>query len=76
MKQAFQRLLTIFVDHATEDAMDLVPGHSYFLESNEHKARRQLETTLKPLLQDYLNQGYVSSFAEAMRSYVQWIDSL
>ena len=76
MKQAFQSLLTIFVDHATEDAMDLVPGHSYFLESNEHKARRQLETTLKPLLQDYLNQGYVSSFAEAVRSYVQWIDSL
>jgi 5-methylcytosine-specific restriction enzyme B len=76
MKQAFQRLLTIFVDHATEDAMDLVPGHSYFLEVNEQKARRRLETTLKPLLEDYLAQGYVSSFAEAVRSYLQWIDSL
>ncbi len=76
MKEAFQRLLSIFVDHATEDAMDLVPGHSYFLESNERKARRRLETTLKPLLEDYLVQGYVSSFAEAVRSYLQWIDSL
>jgi 5-methylcytosine-specific restriction protein B len=76
MKEAFQQLLTIFVDHATEDAMDLVPGHSYFLESNEQKARRRLETTLKPLLEDYLAQGYVSSFAEAVRSYLQWIDSL
>jgi 5-methylcytosine-specific restriction enzyme B len=76
MKEAFQRLLAIFVDHATEDAMDLVPGHSYFLESNEDKARRRLETTLKPLLEDYLTQGYVSSFAEAVRSYLQWIDSL
>ncbi|MGH7931582.1 MAG: hypothetical protein ACREQN_00295 [Candidatus Binataceae bacterium] len=76
MMQAFQRLLSIFVDYATEDAMDLVPGHSYFLEANEQKARRQLETTLKPLLEDYLAQGYVSSFAEAVRSYVQWIDSL
>jgi 5-methylcytosine-specific restriction protein B len=76
MKQAFQMLLSIFVDHATEDSMDLVPGHSYFLESDEPKARRRLKTTLKPLLEDYLAQGYVSSFAEAVRSYLQWIDSL
>ncbi len=75
-RQAFQQLLSIFVDYATEDALDLVPGHSYFLELNEDKARRRLKTTLKPLLEDYLQQGYVSSFAEAVRSYVQWIDSL
>jgi 5-methylcytosine-specific restriction enzyme B len=76
MLQAFQQLLTIFVEHATEDAMDLVPGHSYFLETDEWKARRRLKTTLRPLLEDYLAQGYVSSFAEAIRSYLQWIDSL
>lgn len=76
MKIAFQRLLSIFVDHASEDAMNLVPGHSYFLEADEQKARRRLETTLKPLLEDYLEQGYVSSFAEAVRSYLQWVDSL
>ena len=56
--------------------MELVPGHSYFLESNESKASRRLKTTLKPLLEDYLTQGYVSSFAEAVRAYLQWIDSL
>ena len=76
MKDAFQNLLSIFVEHATEDAMDLVPGHSYFLESDESKARRRLKTTLKPLLEDYLVQGYVSAFAEAIRSYLQWIDAL
>jgi 5-methylcytosine-specific restriction protein B len=76
MVQAFQRLLSIFVEHATDDAMDLVPGHSYFLEADEDKARRRLETTLKPLLEDYLAQGYVSSFAEDVRSYLQWIDTL
>jgi 5-methylcytosine-specific restriction protein B len=75
MKEAFHRLLTIFVDHATEDTMNLVPGHSYFLESDEMIARRRLKTTLQPLLEDYLEQGYVSSFAEAVRSYLQWIDS-
>jgi 5-methylcytosine-specific restriction protein B len=75
-KEAFRQLLSIFVEHATEEAMDLVPGHSYFLESDEHKARRRLQTTLKPLLEDYLVQGYVSSFAEAVRAYLQWLDSL
>jgi 5-methylcytosine-specific restriction protein B len=76
MKLAFRQLLLIFVEYATEDAMDLVPGHSYFLESEENKARRRLQTTLKPLLEDYLTQGYVSSFAESVRSYLQWLDSL
>jgi 5-methylcytosine-specific restriction protein B len=76
MKEAFQNLLSIFVEHATEDAMDLVPGHSYFLEFDESKAPRRLRTTLKPLLEDYLVQGYVSAFAEAIRSYIQWIDTL
>jgi 5-methylcytosine-specific restriction protein B len=76
MRKAFEQLLFIFVEYATEDAMDLVPGHSYFLEADENKARRRLQTTLKPLLEDYLGQGYVSSFAEAIRAYLQWLDSL
>jgi 5-methylcytosine-specific restriction protein B len=76
MKSAFRDLLAIFIDHATEDAMELVPGHSYFLEPDEQRARRRLKTSLKPLLEDYLGQGYVSSFAGAVRSYLQWIDSL
>jgi 5-methylcytosine-specific restriction protein B len=75
MKHAFRQLLLIFVEYATEDAMELVPGHSYFLESDEGRARRRLQTTLKPLLEDYLAQGYVSSFAEAVRAYLQWLDS-
>jgi 5-methylcytosine-specific restriction protein B len=76
MKEAFSKLLSIFVDHATDDAMELVPRHSYYLEAEDQKARRRLKTSLKPLLEDYLAQGYVSSFAEAVRSYLQWIDSL
>jgi 5-methylcytosine-specific restriction protein B len=76
MQEAFRRVLGIFVEHATDDAMELVPGHSYFLETEEPKARRRLKSTLKPLLEDYLLAGYVSSFAEAVRSYLQWIDSL
>lgn len=76
MQRAFRDLVSIFVEHANDDSFDLMPGHSYFLENDETAARQRLKVTLKPLLEEYLAQGYVASFAEPLRSYLQWIDSL
>jgi len=72
-RQAFQDLITIFVEHAGEDAFSLVPGHSYFLADDDDSARTQLKTGLAPLLDEYLAQGYVTGFAEHIRSYLQWL---
>jgi 5-methylcytosine-specific restriction enzyme B len=74
--KAFQELTSIFIEHASEDALSLVPGHSYYLGKDEHQVRIKLKTTLVPLLSEYLAQGYVSGFAEPIRAYVQWLDSL
>ena len=76
MQEAFQRLLSIFVEHASDEAFNLLPGHSYFLEKDELNARIDLATRLKPLLEEYLAQGYVAGFANAIRAYIQWIDIL
>ena len=76
MVEAFRDLLEIFVEYAGTDAFDLLPGHSYFLEADERAGRERLKVTLAPLLEEYLNQGYVSSFSEPIRSYLQWIESL
>lgn len=76
MQEAFRELVSIFVEHANDDSFDLMPGHSYFLETDDSAARRRLKVSLKPLIEEYLAQGYVASFAEPLRSYVQWIDSL
>jgi 5-methylcytosine-specific restriction enzyme B len=76
MQHAFRDLVSIFVEHANDDSFDLMPGHSYFLETEDASARQRLKVTLKPLLDEYLVQGYVASFAEPLRSYLQWIDSL
>ena len=73
MRDAFQRLLDIFIDHAPEDAFALLPGHSYFLEIDDALAKPRLRVTLTPLLEEYLAQGYVSGFAEQIRSYLQWL---
>jgi 5-methylcytosine-specific restriction enzyme B len=69
MKDAFSTLLGLFVEHAGPEAMALMPGHAYFLADDEHAALR-LDTQLRPLLEEYLAQGYVAGFADEIRAYV------
>ena len=76
MQDAFEKLLEIFVDHASEDAFPLAPGHSYFLEKDDRKAAQSLKVNLGPLLQEYLSQGYVATFSDSIRAYLQWIETL
>jgi 5-methylcytosine-specific restriction enzyme B len=76
MRNQFMGLLSIFVEHAADDAFSLVPGHSYFLESDENRAKESLRVSLVPLLQEYLAQGYVSGFGEPIRAYLQQIEAL
>ncbi len=74
-QKAFEKLVDIFVDHASNDTFAMVPGHSYFLESNPELAKQSLMTNLAPLLREYLAQGYVTGFAESIRSYLQWLEA-
>ncbi len=76
MVEAFDRLMSIFLEHATDDAFNLLPGHAYFLRDEALSAAEQLNVTLVPLLNEYLAQGYVSGFAEPVRSYLQWLAAL
>ena len=75
MQKAFRDLVSIFVEHAADDVFPLVPGHSYFLESDEARAKQSLLVNLAPLLQEYLTQGYVGGFAEPIRGYLQRLRS-
>jgi 5-methylcytosine-specific restriction protein B len=75
MVDAFTRLVSLFVEFAGDDTLPLVPGHSYFLEADPAEAPRALRTNLAPLLEEYLAQGYVGSFAESMRGYLQWLQA-
>jgi 5-methylcytosine-specific restriction protein B len=76
MQQAFKDLISIFVEHATDDTFPLVPGHSYFLERDDARAKSSLLTNVVPLLEEYLAQGYVGGFAEPIRGYLQRLRSL
>ena len=76
MQKAFRDLISIFVEHAADDAFPLVPGHSYFMAPHEDSAKRSLRVDLSPLLEEYLAQGYVGGFAEPIRGYLQALRSL
>ena len=70
MRQAFHDLMLLFVEHASDDALALMPGHSYFF-ARDADAEIKLGTELRPLLEEYLAQGYVSGFADHVRA---WLD--
>jgi 5-methylcytosine-specific restriction enzyme B len=53
----FDKLTMVFVEHAPDDAIDLLPGHAYFLGANDDVLRRRFRYELLPLLDDYLRQG-------------------
>ncbi len=57
----FDDLTDVFVEHAPDDALDLIPGHSYFLASDERELRLRLRHDLLPLLDDYIRQGVLGA---------------
>lgn len=76
MKEAFQRLFLLFLEEATNDAFALMPGHAYFLDQGKiSDADVLLRTGLRPLLNEYLQQGYVSGFSDEVRAYLDWLDT-
>ena len=77
-QESYQRLLSVFVEYASEEAFSLMPGHSYFIarDGKEGTALRSLRVNLLPLLEEYLAKGYVTSFADHIRGYCQWVKAV
>jgi 5-methylcytosine-specific restriction protein B len=76
MQKTFKEMLNIFTEYAGEEGLDLMPGHSYFLEKDEKRALKMLKVNLVPLLEEYIAQGYVASFADTILAYLQWLESM
>ena len=74
MLDAFDRLVEIFVQYASDEARGLLPGHAYFLAADADASAR-LATELRPLLEEYLAQGYAAGFADELRAYLDTLDA-
>lgn len=55
--RAFDMLSDVFVEHAPGEALHLLPGHAYFLASDDAEFRRRLQFEVIPLVDEYLQQG-------------------
>lgn len=75
-QEAYHKLLSIFINFASEEAFDLMPGHSYFIAHEGIDAATQMQTNLIPLLKEYMTQRYVANFADAIHAYIQEVEQL
>ena len=73
----FDRLNDVFVEHAPDDALDLMPGHAYFIASGEAELKTRFKYELLPLIDEYLRQGFLgaaSSELHAVRDAIEdWV---
>ncbi|MBI4333861.1 MAG: AAA family ATPase [Chloroflexi bacterium] len=55
----YDRICDVFVEHAPDDALNLLPGHSYFLAKDKPELKKRFQYELLPLLDEYLREGYL-----------------
>jgi 5-methylcytosine-specific restriction protein B len=64
----YERLYHVFIEHVPDDTLDLMPGHAYFLASDEAELRQRLRYELLPLLDEYLRHGFMGPAASDLQS--------
>ena len=57
----YDQICDVFIEHAPNDALDLMPGHSYYLATDIDSLKKRLRYELLPLLDEYLREGYLGS---------------
>jgi len=70
----FDRLADVFVEHASDEMLDLLPGHSYYLAQDEREFKNRMRYDLLPLLDEYLRQGLLGAMASELHSVRDEID--
>ena len=74
--EVFSRILDVFVEHAPDEVLDLVPGHSYFLAANKEHLLRRFRYELIPLLDEYLRAGYLGAATIELQAVRDWVEDL
>jgi 5-methylcytosine-specific restriction protein B len=64
--QVFDWITDVFVEHAPNESLQLMPGHAYFLARNELELKERLRYEVIPLLDEYLQQGLLGPAASEL----------
>ena len=71
-EEDFECISSIFEKYATDNELNLQPGHSYFItdaDSAEELMKDRLRYELMPLIKEYLNEGYLSEARDEFSNY-------
>lgn len=71
--EAYEKLLDIFIQYATDENLVLLPGHSYYLANNEIELKNRFVYELIPLLKEYILDGRISGMASQIQGYIDWL---
>ena len=74
--QVFDWIADVFVEHAPNESLQLLPGHAYFLAENEDELRERFRYELLPLLDEYLQQGYLGPAASELHAVRDRVEDL
>ena len=68
-KDVFLEFENMFMRHATDDELNLQPGQSYFIATDDEDMKRRLKYELMPLIKEYINEGFLSSAKDEFVNY-------
>jgi 5-methylcytosine-specific restriction protein B len=74
--KVFDQVADVFVEHAPDDTLTLMPGHSYFLADDEDELRDRFRYELIPLLDEYLSQGLLGPAGTELHAVRDAIEDL
>ena len=60
MKIEFEYFNQMFEKYASDDELNLQPGHSYFIAVDEKEMKHRLQYELMPLIKEYINEGFLT----------------
>jgi 5-methylcytosine-specific restriction protein B len=73
-REVFDKLMDVFVEHASNDMLHLLPGHSYFLARDDRHLRDRFRYDLLPLIDEYLRQGLLGPATSDLHAVREQID--
>lgn len=74
--KVFDLVADVFVEHAPGDALNLLPGHAYFLAASEAEMLERVRYELLPLLDEYLRQGVLGPASHELAAVRDKLDNL
>ncbi len=65
----FKEFEDIFMRHATDEELNLQPGQSYFIATDDDAMKQRLKYELMPLIKEYINEGFLLSAKDEFVNY-------